>query len=58
MDIKKDIKVMGAFRSAVNGLYTVITVIRVIAVVFLLLQTVLLITQEKGSLPLDKIKLK
>ena len=58
MDIKNDIKVMGAFKSAVNGLYTVITAIRIIAVAFLVIQTVLLLTQEKGSLPLDKIKLK
>lgn len=49
---------MGAFKSAVNGLYTVITAIRIIAVAFLVIQTVLLLTQEKGSLPLDKIKLK
>ncbi len=58
MDIKNDIKVMGAFKSAVNGLYTVITAIRIIAVAFLVIQTVLLLTQERGSLPLDKIKLK
>ena len=58
MDIKNDIKVMGAFKSAVNGLYTIITAIRIIAVAFLVIQTVLLLTQEKGSLPLDKIKLK
>ena len=58
MDIKNDIKIMGAFKSAVNGLYTVITAIRIIAVAFLVIQTVLLLTQEKGSLPFDKIKLK
>lgn len=51
MDIKNNIKVMGTFKKAVNGLYTVITVIRVIAVVFLILQTILLLTENKTSLP-------
>lgn len=42
---------MGTFKSAVNGLYTVITVIRVIAVIFLVLQTILLLTENKATLP-------
>lgn len=51
MDLKNNIKVMGAFRSAVNSLYTVITVIRVVAVIFLILQTILLLTENKPALP-------
>ncbi len=59
MNIKNDIKVMGAFKSIVNGLYLLISVIRIIAVVFLILQTVLLITQNRGSIAaFDNIKLK
>lgn len=51
MDLKNNIKIMGTFKSAVNGLYTVITVIRVIAVIFLVLQTILLLTENKATLP-------
>ena len=49
MDLKNNIKVMGTFKKTVNGLYTAITVIRVIAVVFLILQTILLLTENKVS---------
>ena len=51
MDLKNNIKMMSTFKSTINGLYTVITVIRVIAVIFLILQTILLLTENKASLP-------
>jgi len=51
MDLKNNIKVMGTFQKVVNSLYAVITAIRVIAVVFLVLQAVLLIAApDKSSL--------
>ena len=40
MDLKNDIKVIGSFQKAVNALYAAITVIRIAAVAFLILQTV------------------
>lgn len=43
MDLKNNIKVMGTFQKVVNSLYAVITAVRIIAVVFLVLQAVLLI---------------
>ena len=49
MDIKNDIRVIGALQKTVNALYAVITAVRVIAVVFLVLQAVLLIASPDKS---------
>ena len=43
MDLKNDIKVMGGFQKTINALYAAITVIRALAVAFLLLHAVLLL---------------
>lgn len=43
MNLKNNIKVIGTFQNVVNALYTVITVIRIVAVLFLILQTVVLL---------------
>lgn len=43
MDLKNNIKVFGSFQKAVNALYMIITVIRIIAVVFLILQAIFLV---------------
>lgn len=51
MDLKNNIKVLGTFKTAVNGFYAVITVIRIVAVAFLILQTILLLTENKAALP-------
>lgn len=49
MDLKNNIKVIGSFQKVVNALYAVITVVRVIAVLFLILQTVVLLAApDKG----------
>lgn len=49
MDLKNNIKVMGTFQKVVNSLYAIITAVRVIAVVFLVLQAVLLIASPDRS---------
>lgn len=49
MDIKNNIKTIGAFRKTVDALYTVVTILRVIAVAFLVIQTVLLILSPDKS---------
>ena len=49
MDLKNDIKVMGGFQKTINALYAAITVIRALAVAFLLLQAVLLIASPDKS---------
>ena len=43
MDLRNNIKVIGSFQKVVNSLYTVIMIIRIVAVAFLVLQTLLLI---------------
>lgn len=55
MDLKNNIKVMGAFQKAVNSLYAIITAIRIIAVAFLVLQAVLLIVSP-GKSSLKQLK--
>lgn len=49
MDLRNNIKIMGSFQKTVNALYAVITVIRVLAVAFLVLQAVLLIAAPDKS---------
>lgn len=49
MDLRNNIKIMGSFQKTVNALYAVITVIRVFAVAFLVLQAVLLIAAPDKS---------
>lgn len=49
MDLKNDIKVIGSFQKAVNALYAAITVIRIAAVAFLILQTVVLICSNRPA---------
>lgn len=48
MDLKNNIKVIGSFQKAVNALYIIINVLRALAVVFLVLQTVILLFNEKA----------
>lgn len=49
MDIKNNIKTIGAFRKTVDALYTIVTILRVIAIAFLVIQTVLLILSPDKS---------
>lgn len=49
MDIKNNIKTISVFRKTVDALYTVVTVLRVIAVAFLVIQTVMLILSPDKS---------
>ena len=49
MDLKNDIKVIGSFQKSVNALYAAIAVIRIAAVAFLVLQTVVLICSNRPS---------
>lgn len=56
MDLKNNIKVLGTFKKLVNGLYGAITVIRVIAVAFLVLQAIFLITDSGKSMSEFKLK--
>ncbi|MEZ3421433.1 MAG: hypothetical protein K1V95_05890 [Eubacterium sp.] len=49
MDLKNNIKVFSAFKKTVDGLYSIITVIRVLAVILLVLQAVFLITENGKS---------
>lgn len=49
MDLKNNIKVFGALKKTVDGLYAVITAIRVLAVVLLVLQAIFLITENGKS---------
>lgn len=49
MNLKNNIKVIGTFQNVVNALYMVITVIRVVAVLFLILQTVVLLASPDKS---------
>lgn len=49
MDLKNNIKVFSAFKKTVDGLYSIITVIRVLAVILLVLQDVFLITENGKS---------
>jgi len=49
MDIKNNIKTIGAFRKTVDALYAVITVLRVLAVAFLIIQTVMLVLSPDKS---------
>ena len=46
MDLKNNIKVFSAFKKTVDGLYSIITVIRVLAVILLVLQAVFLIKEN------------
>ena len=49
MNLKNNIRVIGTFRNVVNALYTVITVVRIVAVLFLILQTVVLLASPDKS---------
>lgn len=49
MDLKNNIKIIGSFQKIVNSLDAVITIIRIIAVLFLILQTVVLIAAPKKN---------
>lgn len=49
MDLKNNIKIIGSFQKAVNALYAAITVIRIAAVAFLILQTVVLICSNRPA---------
>ncbi len=48
MDLKNNIKVIGSFQKTVNALYIIINVLRALAVAFLVLQTVILLFNEKA----------
>ena len=50
MDLRNDIRVIGGFQKAVNALYFMISALRVLAVAFLVLPTVLLLFSEKTKL--------
>ena len=50
MDLKNNIKVIGTFQKAVNALYFLISALRILAVAFLVLQTVMLIFNEKTNI--------
>ena len=50
MDLKNNIKVIGTFQKAVNALYFLISALRILAVAFLVLQTVMLLFNEKTNL--------
>lgn len=52
MDLFNNIKLFDAFKKVVDSLYIIITIIRVISVVFLILQAITLITET----PRIKIK--
>ncbi len=49
MDFKNNIKVIGSFQKAVNALYAAITVIKIAAVAFLVLQTAVLICSNRPN---------
>ncbi len=49
MDVKNNIRVFGSFKKIVDALFAIITVIRVIAVAFMLLQVFLIITNNGKS---------
>lgn len=49
MDVKNNIRVFGSFKKIVDALFAMITVIRVIAVGFMLLQVFLIITNNGKS---------
>ena len=46
---KNNIKIFGALKKLVNTLYAIITVIRVVSVIFLVLQAIFLITENGKS---------
>lgn len=47
MDLRNNIKVIGSFQKAVNALYFIISTLRILAVVFLILQTLILLLDKK-----------
>ena len=49
MNLKNNIKVIGTFQNVVNARDTVITVVRIVAVLFLILQTVVLLASPDKS---------
>ena len=49
MNLKNNIRIIGTFQNVVNALYTVITVVRIVAVLFLILQTVVLLASPDKS---------
>ena len=48
MDLRNNIKVIGSFQKTVNALYFIISALRAAAVLFLVLQTFLLLFREKA----------
>lgn len=56
MDLKNNIKIFGAFKKFVNALYAIITAVRVVAVIFLVLQAIFLITDSGKSFSNFKLK--
>lgn len=49
MDYLKNIKVMSSFNQMIRALQVITNIMRVVAVVFLILQTILLVTREKAE---------
>lgn len=49
MDLKNNIKVIGSFQKTVNALYMIINILRALAVAFLVLQTLILIFNNKSK---------
>lgn len=56
MYLKNSIKTIGVFQKTVNILYGIIIFLRVLAVLFLILQTVVLIFGNENSINLKKFK--
>ena len=56
MDLKSNIKIFGAFKKFVNTLYAIISIVRVVAVIFLVLQAIFLITDNGKSFSHLKLK--
>ncbi len=55
MYLKNSIKTIGIFQKTVNILYGIITFLRVLAVLFLILQTVVLIFGNENSINLKSL---
>ena len=56
MDLRNNIKILGAFKKFIDGLYAVITALRVIAVIILVLQAIFLITDTGKNFSDFKLK--
>lgn len=49
MDIKNNIKVFGSFKKIIDALFAIITVIRIVAVIFMILQVFFIVTNSGKS---------